>query len=227
MKDYYYILGLQQNASEEDIKKAYRKLSLKFHPDKNDGDEFFSERFREINEAYEILKNPTSRKNYDSKRTTFSSTTQSSNNGFNFTPVIEYFKVNKTTFFYDEEIVFTWKTLNSDKVILQPFGSVQPIGQKTYRIKDFKNPTLTFFLQAENTAIDKNCYAKLVIQNGTYQQLLAHFKSIIENDSKGFNQEKIHKENSNKTFENTLGQVMKWWIIIGVIASVIAYLIKN
>ena len=55
MKDYYYILGIKPNASTDEIKKAYRKLSLKFHPDKNDGDKFFEERFKEINEAYENL----------------------------------------------------------------------------------------------------------------------------------------------------------------------------
>jgi curved DNA-binding protein CbpA len=47
--------GNKPNASSEDIKKAYRKLSLKYHPDKNENDEFFTERFREIKEAYETL----------------------------------------------------------------------------------------------------------------------------------------------------------------------------
>jgi len=52
MKDYYYILGINQTSGLEEIKKAYRKLSFKFHPDKNDGDVFFTERFKEIQEAY-------------------------------------------------------------------------------------------------------------------------------------------------------------------------------
>jgi len=65
MRDYYYILGLTINASKDQIKKAYRKLSLKFHPDQNNGDKFFEERFREINEAYETLSNDFKRKVYD------------------------------------------------------------------------------------------------------------------------------------------------------------------
>ena len=52
-------------ASSDEIKKAYRKLSIKFHPDKNDGDSFFEERFKEIQEAYEILSNAARRTAYD------------------------------------------------------------------------------------------------------------------------------------------------------------------
>jgi uncharacterized protein (TIGR02145 family) len=66
MKNYYYILGINYDATEIDIKKAYRKLSLKFHPDKNDGDKFFEERFKEINEAYENLIDTNKRKLHDS-----------------------------------------------------------------------------------------------------------------------------------------------------------------
>lgn len=65
MKDYYYILGIEREADIITIKSAYRKLSLKFHPDKNDGDKFFEERFKEIQEAYEVLSNPQKRNSYD------------------------------------------------------------------------------------------------------------------------------------------------------------------
>ncbi|MEO5570471.1 MAG: DnaJ domain-containing protein [Bacteroidia bacterium] len=67
MKDYYYILGLNSNATKDEIKKAYRKLSLKFHPDVNSGDRFFEERFKEILEANEILSDDVKRQQYDSK----------------------------------------------------------------------------------------------------------------------------------------------------------------
>ena len=68
MKDYYYILGIDKNATLDEIKQAYRKLSIKFHPEKNEGDKFFEERFKEINEAYEILVDFNKRKVYDDAR---------------------------------------------------------------------------------------------------------------------------------------------------------------
>jgi len=67
MKNYYDILGISPSASAEEIKKAYRKLSTKFHPDKNSGDKFFEEKFKQTQEAYDVLSNVTKRKNYDLK----------------------------------------------------------------------------------------------------------------------------------------------------------------
>lgn len=66
MKNHYQTLGIKRDASNDDIKKAYRKLAQKFHPDKNDGDKFFEERFKEIQEAYEILSDPYEKGKYDS-----------------------------------------------------------------------------------------------------------------------------------------------------------------
>ncbi|MCX7842416.1 MAG: DnaJ domain-containing protein [Clostridia bacterium] len=64
-KDYYSILGLDKNASQEDIKKAYRKLAKKYHPDTNPGNKQAEEKFKDVNEAYEVLSDPEKRKKYD------------------------------------------------------------------------------------------------------------------------------------------------------------------
>lgn len=64
-KDYYSILGLDRKASQEEIKKAYRKLAVKYHPDKNQGNKTAEERFKEVSEAYEVLGDPEKRKQYD------------------------------------------------------------------------------------------------------------------------------------------------------------------
>ena len=63
--DYYSILGVSKNASAEDIKKAYRKLARKFHPDVNPGDKNAEEKFKQASEAHEVLSNPEKRKIYD------------------------------------------------------------------------------------------------------------------------------------------------------------------
>ncbi|MGE5655490.1 MAG: DnaJ C-terminal domain-containing protein [Actinomycetota bacterium] len=64
-KDYYAILGLSKTASAEDIKKEYRKLARKYHPDMNPGNREAEARFKEVNEAYEVLSDPEKRKKYD------------------------------------------------------------------------------------------------------------------------------------------------------------------
>ena len=76
MKNYYYILGVHTHATAEEIKSAYRKLAVRLHPDKNSGDRFFEERFKDIKEAYETLSDDLVKSNYDTNLKLYS---QSSN----------------------------------------------------------------------------------------------------------------------------------------------------
>ena len=64
-KDYYKILGVERNASADEIKRVYRKLAMQYHPDRNPGDKRAEERFKEINEAYQVLSDTQKRSRYD------------------------------------------------------------------------------------------------------------------------------------------------------------------
>jgi molecular chaperone DnaJ len=72
-KDYYAVLGVPKSATGEDIKKAYRKLARKYHPDANQGDTQTEEKFKEVSEAYDVLSDTKRRKEYDEARTLFGS----------------------------------------------------------------------------------------------------------------------------------------------------------
>ncbi len=72
-KDYYKVLGVEKNASADEIKSAYRKLAMKYHPDRNPGKKAAEEKFKEINEANEVLSDPQKRARYDQISTSYSS----------------------------------------------------------------------------------------------------------------------------------------------------------
>lgn len=80
-KDYYKILGVGKNASQDEIKKAYKKMALKFHPDRNPNDKSAEAKFKEASEAYEVLSDPKKKEEYDNPKSTFEF---HSNGGVNF-----------------------------------------------------------------------------------------------------------------------------------------------
>lgn len=208
MKDYYYILGIPTDANLEEIKKTYRKLSLKFHPDKNNGDNFFSERFKEIQEAYEILKDNNKRSNYDFKRNLF----YTSNN---LNPVIEYFESNKLEFSFNDMIALSWKTKNADKVYIKPFGCVDSIGTKTIIAKNTVKENLTFELVAENSISGQFVTNKLILK----------YKKVFEQKSKELNKT-IKQEKKDYSFFKMIliNAILKPIIVFGIIILII-YLI--
>lgn len=99
MKDYYYILGVKLNDTASSIKDAYRKLSLRFHPDVTGGDKFLEERFKEICEAYEILSDDDKRRVYNAQLLRFNQNKSgNSNNDFEAKKREEEFERKKRAF---------------------------------------------------------------------------------------------------------------------------------
>lgn len=91
-KDYYKILGVNKDASQDDIKKAFRKLSIKYHPDRNQGDKKSEEKFKEIAEAYSVLGDESKRKEYDNPASSFDFNANSPNfGGMNMDDILKHF----------------------------------------------------------------------------------------------------------------------------------------
>ena len=164
MADFYKILGLERGAQDEEIRKAYKKLSIKFHPDKNNGDEFFENMFKQIQEAYSTLSNPILKNAYDTAALT------RTNDRNNFQPIIEYFNSTKKEFLSGEEITFTWKCYNADVIELKPFGIVQVSGKKTLKLNNVNKQFVNVQLAATNSNISVTAYSNLILENSLFRQ---------------------------------------------------------
>lgn len=194
MKDYYYFLGIPQNASAEDIKKAYRKLSLKYHPDKNDNDEFFSDRFREVQEAYETLTDKDRRSLYDQNLDS-----QKRNVKSILPPKIKSFSASKIRAKVGEEITVYWNTYDADLVKIVPFGLEKPNGERTIRIKEFDSQgKFQILLHATNTVLHKTIVQGITITELAESEPNSEEKESLNNPSETFQKPQKKEVNLSK-----------------------------
>ena len=213
MKNYYYFLSLPENASEEEIKKAYRKLSLKYHPDKNENDDFFAARFREAQEAYEILMDKEKRRIYDDNLGH-----QQRTNRSNLPPSIKTFSANKIHAVKGEEIIITWQTNQADIVKILPFGLEKSYGERAFKITEFKDGKFQLLLHATNSLLNKTVVRAITITE------------VFENDKEKFRNEveELFKT-QQPTRTNPHGQPKFLRIFLAILFLVIAILllVKN
>ncbi len=199
MKDYYYFLGITQDASAEDIKRAYRKLSLKYHPDKNENDVFFSDRFREIQEAYETLTDTERRKLYDQNLSS-----QQRNVKSILPPKIKSFSASKIRVRVGEEITIYWNTYDADLVKIVPFGLEKPNGQRTIRIKEFDSQgKFQILLHATNTVLHKTIVQGITITELAESEVNSD-ESESENNFQQSSSKPRKKENQSKRLVSVL-----------------------
>lgn len=213
MKDYYYFLGISQDASEEDIKKVYRKLSLKYHPDKNDNDGFFADRFREIQEAYETLSDSARRRTYDQNLESHQKSFR-----YNIPPTIKTFTASKIHAKKGEEIIINWQTSNADVVKLLPFGLEKPYGERIFKITEFKDGKFQLLLHATNSLLHKTAVHGITITE------------VFDNDAEKYKStvEELFKPQP-RTRMNRMGQpkiiALIWGVII--LAAALYFIIKS
>lgn len=222
MKDYYYILGLSAQATSDEIKTAYRKLSTKFHPDKNGGDTFFEERFKEIHEAYDTLSRPDRRVNYDrayGQRFSQSGTSHNATapNYTNFYPTIESFTASPSKIYDGDEVEFSWNVFNADSIQIEKIGNVPAKGKKRIKISGLRSSkSISLSLSATNTHIGKSEKGSVEIINQAYED--------IANDiHKGTYSLKKEPTTSNN---NSFGASIAIFIIIISSLIIIYYAIK-
>lgn len=160
MKDYYQILGLEPSATQEEIKKAYKKLAFKFHPDRNQGDLFFENMFRQVKEAYDTLGDAQSRVAYDLKL-------KGGGGAYVSDPVITQFAADKSQIYPGDTVTFFWNVENADTVQLHPFGPVASFGQASYRLKNIAGPTLEVSITAYNRSSGRSVQRTIILHNLT------------------------------------------------------------
>ncbi|MBW3519118.1 DnaJ domain-containing protein [Flavobacterium sp. NKUCC04_CG] len=174
MKDYYKILGVSRTATSSEIKNAYRKLSMLYHPDRHHGEEKFNGLFVEINEAYQTLYKEEQRSRYDLLWKNKDRPNQSSYRPYQqeqsyIQPIITQFFVDKIFFTTGDVVTITWHTLHADSIELRPFGFVSAQGIKKIKI-NHSNLFLEIDIIALNSVSKRYFTSKIVLENTSHPQ---------------------------------------------------------
>ncbi len=168
MKDYYYLLGISTTASAREIKHAYHKLSSRLHPDKNEGDPFFEQHFKDISEAYNTLSHRKKRSAYDLAWQSFF---ESSRAMIVPSPTIDTFAVSSRRIHEGARIEIHWKTSHADQVYISCFDHpVPPRGSKTITFSDVDGHDPSLEINAVQTATAKSVHQRLQLRVGGKQQ---------------------------------------------------------
>ena len=156
--DYYKILGVSKNASEEDMKKAYRKLAMKYHPDKTKGDKNAEEKFKKLSEAYAVLSDKEKRKQYDTFGSTGFQQRYSQEDifkGFDFGDIFKEFGFGGTNF-----------SGGRGRGVRFSFGDGSPFGSQPRRPAQIKGSDLIYELPLTLQEVAKGTSKTLSFQHG-------------------------------------------------------------
>lgn len=179
-REYYSVLGVSTNANDAEIISAYRKMSAKFHPDANNGDPFFEERYREIQKAYSVLINPIRRSAYDSELDTHFFQEQPKLKDTE-SPIITVFDISKKNIEESEPVTIRWQTVHADDVFINCLGKVEPEGVKTLRIPELiSNPNALIIITAVNSFTSEKAVKEIELKNKSYKE--KEKLAALEND---------------------------------------------
>ncbi len=177
MQDYYYILGLQEGATANEIKQAYRKLATKFHPDKNNGDAYFADMFKQIQEAYDVLGDPAKRATYDAQRTrghapqhppagsAHHHATGAQQQASTTPAVVQSFTASNKKVRTGDTITLHWLTTHALKVEITGIGTVPGSGEMNYTVPAFKGEQMMLEIRAHHQSMQGYYAARIYLEN--------------------------------------------------------------
>jgi curved DNA-binding protein CbpA len=175
MREYYSVLGVDKNAAESEIISAYRKLAAKFHPDANGNDNFFAERYREVQEAYNVLISPAKRAAYDSSLDPkFAQTIEIFKDKEK--PIVTFFEISKKIISETEPVTLRWQTIHASNIFIDLIGKVDAEGTKILRIPFENKETLRITISAKNDFLNESASKFIEIKNKDFQET----KSVVQ-----------------------------------------------